>query len=237
MVAWKVFSRWRTSTTPADPLTTRAGRQLITELGRLKQNSGLSFTQLSDEIPYARATVARYVRGDGAFPPRQAVHDIAQACGADPAPLLELWDTATTATPPHRRYLLAGGGAVAAFAVALLVVAFTFGDTSKTPSPTSGCRPYKATLQVYTVGTMCWTDNKNVHVKGELIAQADARQATAQLCVAWRDRPNPGCTRVVDLAQAQPGHTQPYDLTVDLPPGHGAWVHACMDYIYCSSWS
>ncbi|MBI0384271.1 helix-turn-helix domain-containing protein, partial [Streptomyces albiflaviniger] len=42
---------------------------------------------------YSKASLERYVNGK-LFPGRDAVEDIARACGADPGPLLEFWDDA-----------------------------------------------------------------------------------------------------------------------------------------------
>lgn len=77
-------------------LTSSAGRRLAAELRRIKQASGLSFARLEARTNYSRASLERYVNGK-LFPSRDAVEDIAQACGADPRPLLELWDDALEA--------------------------------------------------------------------------------------------------------------------------------------------
>ncbi|MDW6061594.1 helix-turn-helix transcriptional regulator [Streptomyces sp. FXJ1.4098] len=77
-------------------LTSSAGRRLAAELRRIKQTSGLSFARLEARTNYSRASLERYVNGK-LFPSRDAVEDIAQACGADPRPLLELWDDALEA--------------------------------------------------------------------------------------------------------------------------------------------
>ncbi|GAA1104066.1 helix-turn-helix domain-containing protein [Streptomyces javensis] len=74
-------------------LASPAGRQLAAELRRVKQTSGLSFARLESRTHYSKASLERYVNGK-LFPGRDAVEDIAQACGADPGPLLEFWDEA-----------------------------------------------------------------------------------------------------------------------------------------------
>ncbi|WP_374212157.1 helix-turn-helix domain-containing protein [Streptomyces sp. PSAA01] len=88
-------------------LASPAGRQLAAELRRIKQTSGLSFARLESRTHYSKASLERYVNGK-LFPGRDAVEDIAQACGADPGPLLKFWDDALNAaiemreaTPPR----------------------------------------------------------------------------------------------------------------------------------------
>ncbi|MDX3228318.1 helix-turn-helix transcriptional regulator [Streptomyces sp. ME19-01-6] len=92
----------RRSDTPEAPrqaaaaLTSSAGRRLAAELRRIKQASGLSFARLEARTHYSRASLERYVNGK-LFPSRDAVEDVAQACGADTRLLLKLWDDALEA--------------------------------------------------------------------------------------------------------------------------------------------
>lgn len=72
---------------------TPARRRLVAELRRVKQESGLSFARLQAHTPYSRSSLERYVNGK-LFPTRQAVAEIARACGADVGELLTMWDTA-----------------------------------------------------------------------------------------------------------------------------------------------
>ncbi|MES4902601.1 MULTISPECIES: helix-turn-helix transcriptional regulator [unclassified Streptomyces] len=98
----------RRSDTPEAPrqaavaLNSAAGQRLAAELRRIKQASGLSFARLEARTNYSRASLERYVNGK-LFPGRDAVEGIAQACGADPRPLLDLWDDALEAgaQPPR----------------------------------------------------------------------------------------------------------------------------------------
>ncbi|WP_251914813.1 MULTISPECIES: helix-turn-helix domain-containing protein [Nocardia] len=81
-----------------------AARRLATELRRVKDAADLSYSALQSRIPYSKSSLQRYVQGN-LLPPRDAVQAIAQACDADPAPLLRLWDEAvehsdSTAAPP-----------------------------------------------------------------------------------------------------------------------------------------
>lgn len=71
----------------------RAHWQLVRELRRVKQNSGLSFARLQARTPYSRSSLERYINGK-LFPPRKAVDEIARACGANPGELLRIWDIA-----------------------------------------------------------------------------------------------------------------------------------------------
>ncbi|MEV6849299.1 helix-turn-helix transcriptional regulator [Actinoplanes sp. NPDC051411] len=78
---------------------TRAHQQLVTELRRLKHASGLSYARLQAHTPYSRSSLERYVNGK-LFPSRQAVCEIAQACGAEPDELLRIWDVAVAEDEP-----------------------------------------------------------------------------------------------------------------------------------------
>ncbi|MGW5696096.1 helix-turn-helix domain-containing protein [Streptomyces asiaticus] len=106
-------------------LASPAGRQLAAELRRIKQASGLSFARLEARTHYSKASLERYVNGK-LFPGRDAVEDIAQACGADPGPLLEFWDDALNDA---------------------LKAAMETREATPPPAPepsTSGCRDYYA---------------------------------------------------------------------------------------------
>ncbi|WP_067664016.1 helix-turn-helix domain-containing protein [Nocardia miyunensis] len=248
MVARKSSSAGQSAGPPAGALASHAGQRLAAELGRVKQESGLSFAKLAAEIPYSRASLERYINGK-LFPPRQAVHGIGRACRVDPEPLLELWDAASAAarpearsTSPHRFSLptrtrrLLVGGAAAVLVVGVLIFFCTSAFRDK--SGTTKCRDYRVEARAsealaFTAVKLCWT-SKSVRAQGELVAPPDSGPATAQLCLSAQKNV---CAQIIDLAEAQPGRTRVYDVTVDLPPGYGAWVHTCVNgLVACSYW-
>ncbi|MEU0333832.1 helix-turn-helix domain-containing protein [Streptomyces sp. NPDC006193] len=95
--------RWKTLPQSMDA----PARQLVVELRRLKDHSGLSLESLRAKIPFSRSSWERYLNGK-ALPPRTAVEALARMTGADAAPLLALRDaaartwTAAAATPTGR---------------------------------------------------------------------------------------------------------------------------------------
>ncbi|MFF1921823.1 helix-turn-helix domain-containing protein [Streptomyces sp. NPDC058221] len=79
-------------------------RQLVVQLRRLKDRSGLSLVSLAAKTGYSRSSWDRYLNGQ-ALPPRRAVEELARAAGADPIRLLVLHEVAEEAwqqpvTPP-----------------------------------------------------------------------------------------------------------------------------------------
>lgn len=79
-------------------------RQLVVQLRRLKDRSGLSLVSLAAKTGYSRSSWDRYLNGQ-ALPPRRAVEELARAAGADPIRLLVLHEVAEQAwqqpiTPP-----------------------------------------------------------------------------------------------------------------------------------------
>ncbi|WP_164992360.1 DUF2690 domain-containing protein [Streptomyces sp. L2] len=72
------------------------GAGLHTELGTLKQRSGLSYARISALTHYSKSSWERWINGKQ-FPPRDAVESFARAARADAGPLLDLWDRADRA--------------------------------------------------------------------------------------------------------------------------------------------
>jgi transcriptional regulator with XRE-family HTH domain len=68
-------------------------RQLVVELRRLKDHSGLSLKSLQAKTPFSRSSWERYLNGK-ALPPQAAVEALAKVAGADVTPLLTLRDAA-----------------------------------------------------------------------------------------------------------------------------------------------
>ncbi|MFD1661861.1 helix-turn-helix domain-containing protein [Streptomyces caeni] len=71
-------------------------RQLVVQLRRVKDHSGLSLEALAAKTGYSRSSWDRYLNGR-AIPPQQAVAALARACDADPARLLALHEVAVEA--------------------------------------------------------------------------------------------------------------------------------------------
>jgi transcriptional regulator with XRE-family HTH domain len=221
-------------------------QRLVDELRRVKRGSGLSYTRLESMTPYSRASLERYVNGK-LFPTRQAVRDIAKACGSAPERLLELWEAAdsadqppATAQPeahprarrPSRRRMITLAALVGLLSLTGITGLVAVGDdTDQRDSPADGCRDYYADFRVYTVGRMCWTAQA-VTVTGEFTNQAERAPASTQLCLS--NRPDV-CVRTIELATAAPGQTKHYEDTENLPPGYGAWIRSCLGG-YCGGW-
>ncbi|MFD4988167.1 helix-turn-helix domain-containing protein [Streptomyces sp. NPDC058374] len=72
----------------------RRERQLVVQLRRLKDHSGLSLTALGARTGYSRSSWERYLSGR-APAPRAAVIGLAELCGVDPTRLLALHEVAT----------------------------------------------------------------------------------------------------------------------------------------------
>lgn len=79
------MSRWKALPEELDPRV----RQLVGQLRRLKEVSGLSLAQVASKTGYSKSSWERYLAGK-TLPPQQAVESFAQVCGADPARLLAL---------------------------------------------------------------------------------------------------------------------------------------------------
>lgn len=73
-------------------------RQLVVQLRRLKDRSGLSLDALAVKSGYSRSSWDRYLNGK-ALPPQHAVEELARAAGADPVRLLVLHEVAEEAWP------------------------------------------------------------------------------------------------------------------------------------------
>lgn len=71
-------------------------RQLVVQLRRLKDHSGLSLSSLQAKTGYGRSSWERYLNGK-ALPPREAVERLARVGGVDPARLLALHEVAEEA--------------------------------------------------------------------------------------------------------------------------------------------
>ena len=83
-------------------------RQLVVQLRRLKDRSGLSLASLQAKTGYSRTSWERYLNGK-AMPPRQAVEQLAQVAGADPTRLLVLHEVALAAVEKAPGSGLPGG--------------------------------------------------------------------------------------------------------------------------------
>ncbi|MET9432270.1 helix-turn-helix domain-containing protein [Streptomyces sp. NPDC003036] len=68
-------------------------RQLLVQLRRLKDHSGLSLAALAGRTSYSRSSWERYLNGKKPVP-RQAVEELARVCAADPTRLLVLHEVA-----------------------------------------------------------------------------------------------------------------------------------------------
>ncbi|MFM9445450.1 helix-turn-helix domain-containing protein [Streptomyces acidiscabies] len=86
------MSRWQEL---PDSLDQRV-RQLVVQLRRLKDRSGLSLVSLAAKTGYSRSSWERYLNGK-ALPPRQAVEELARVAGTEPTRLLVLHEVAADA--------------------------------------------------------------------------------------------------------------------------------------------
>lgn len=71
-------------------------RQLVVQLRRLKDRSGLSLTSLAARTDYSRSSWERCLNGK-ALPPRHAVEQLARITGTEPTRLLVLYEVAEEA--------------------------------------------------------------------------------------------------------------------------------------------
>ncbi|MFD8327760.1 peptidoglycan-binding protein [Streptomyces lydicus] len=71
-------------------------RQLVVQLRRLKDHSGLSLVSLAARTSYSKSSWERYLNGKK-LPPREAVVALARVCDADPTRLLALHEVAAQA--------------------------------------------------------------------------------------------------------------------------------------------
>ncbi|MGQ4515418.1 helix-turn-helix domain-containing protein [Streptomyces sp. DW26H14] len=83
------MSRWKALPASLD----ERARQLVTQLRRMKDRSGLSLPSLQAKTGYSRSSWERYLNGK-ALPPRQAVEELARVCGIDDTRVLALYDVA-----------------------------------------------------------------------------------------------------------------------------------------------
>ncbi|MDX6328269.1 MAG: hypothetical protein QOI83_652 [Streptomycetaceae bacterium] len=83
------MSRWKALPESVDPQV----RQLVVQLRRLKDHSGLNLKSLEAKTGYSRSSWERYLNGKG-LPPSRAVEELARVCGADPTRLLALHEIA-----------------------------------------------------------------------------------------------------------------------------------------------
>ncbi|MFI1363584.1 XRE family transcriptional regulator [Streptomyces griseochromogenes] len=85
------------STTPDEPLVVR--------LRELRERTGLSLAALAARTPYSKSAWHRYLTGTQR-PPRPAVVALTRLAGADPAPVVALWEAADdppAPAPPEQR--------------------------------------------------------------------------------------------------------------------------------------
>ncbi|MBL1091797.1 MULTISPECIES: peptidoglycan-binding protein [Streptomyces] len=76
-------------------------RQLVVQLRRLKDHSGLSLASLAAKTAYSKSSWERYLNGKK-LPPREAVEALARVCGADATRLLVLHEVAAQAWGAER---------------------------------------------------------------------------------------------------------------------------------------
>ncbi|MGP8299603.1 helix-turn-helix domain-containing protein [Streptomyces inhibens] len=76
-------------------------RQLLVQLRRLKDHSGLSLASLAAKTSYSTSSWERYLNGKQ-LPPREAVEALARVCGADATRLLALHEVAAQAWDAER---------------------------------------------------------------------------------------------------------------------------------------
>ncbi|MGW2722180.1 helix-turn-helix domain-containing protein [Streptomyces sp. NPDC001492] len=74
-----------------------AREQLLAEMRRLKDASGLSYGRLAGRTHYSRSSWERFLNGKQ-LPTRVAVEQLAAAVGEEPDPLLALWDALDSAS-------------------------------------------------------------------------------------------------------------------------------------------
>ncbi|GHF28467.1 peptidoglycan-binding protein [Streptomyces griseoluteus] len=90
-MGWNV-SRWKAL---PDSLDDRV-QQLVVQLRRLKDRSGLSLSSMASKTGYSRSSWERYLNGK-ALAPREAVEELARVSGAEPTRLLVLHELAQEA--------------------------------------------------------------------------------------------------------------------------------------------
>ncbi|WP_267242981.1 helix-turn-helix domain-containing protein [Streptomyces sp. PR69] len=83
-------------------------RQLIVQLRRLKDHSGLSLAALAGKTSYSRSSWERYLNGKKPVP-RGAVEELARICGTEPTRLLVLHEVAEQAKASRTTPPAAGG--------------------------------------------------------------------------------------------------------------------------------
>ncbi|MFH8517569.1 helix-turn-helix domain-containing protein [Streptomyces gelaticus] len=71
-------------------------RQLLVQLRRLKDHSGLSLAALASRTGYSRSSWERYLNGKKPVP-RKAVEELAEVCGTEPTRLIVLYEVAERA--------------------------------------------------------------------------------------------------------------------------------------------
>ncbi|MFF9274863.1 peptidoglycan-binding protein [Streptomyces griseosporeus] len=86
------MSRWKALPAELDPRV----RQLVVRLRRTKDHAGLSMRQLAARTGYSEKSWERYL-GGRTLPPREAVTELARACGESPTRLLALHEVAAEA--------------------------------------------------------------------------------------------------------------------------------------------
>ncbi|MDG4865525.1 peptidoglycan-binding protein [Streptomyces sp. T-3] len=86
------MSRWKELPAPLE----ERQQQLVVQLRRLKDHSGLSLASLAAKTAYSRSSWERYLNGKLPVP-RDAVGELARVCGAEPTRLLVLHEVAEEA--------------------------------------------------------------------------------------------------------------------------------------------
>ncbi|MTD57180.1 peptidoglycan-binding protein [Amycolatopsis pithecellobii] len=135
-------------------------RELVVRLRELKDQMGISTATLARKTAYSKSSWDRYLNGM-APPPRQAVEALGLLAGADPSPLLALWElagqgvrhtmadakpaSATTdaeAEQGRRRWIVVAASVAVAVAVGAGLAAWlSVGGGSSAPTSASAAAP------------------------------------------------------------------------------------------------
>lgn len=109
--------RWRAFPRSLDP----RARELVAELRRLKDHSGLSLKSLEAKAPFSKSSWQRFLNGE-ALPPPAAVEALARVADADATPLLRLRDAAAKTWAAHRAESNEAGSATQEPAIRVLAL-------------------------------------------------------------------------------------------------------------------
>ncbi|MFE7116495.1 peptidoglycan-binding protein [Streptomyces sp. NPDC057654] len=189
------MSRWKKLPEPLDQRV----RQLVVQMRRLKDHSGLSLEALAARTAYSSSSWERYLNGKK-LPPRQAVVELAQIAETDPTRLLVLHELAEDAW--GRPDALAASGAEAPDAASPAPDAV--GPDGGAAGPPLGRRrragaliaaavALVAVLAVVLVVTEPWSDGGSSHASSAAASTTPTATATAT-ATAKDDAPHYDCT-------------------------------------------